>query len=80
MTTFYICEIETRHFSFDGFGVGQVEARDALMNAVKWHCVQYGASLADFLDYHPPAEWAVREVQLGHGYRDRELLEGADHG
>lgn len=65
--TFWKARIDTRKFSFEGYGETEYAARRALHTALKAHEEQY-----DLVDgWYFPDDCEVRELTLGQGYRDR---------
>jgi hypothetical protein len=85
MTTIYVASIETRNFSFEGYGATQIEAVQALRAAWNKHAQQYQARNVPLFD-EPANEgtestvpnfygMTVHERTLGKGYRDGEALD-----
>lgn len=68
----YIATIETRHYTFTGYGRDAEQAQDALLRALRRHGRQVGL----------PRNWAdpylddiqTKAVTSGRGYRDDILL------
>jgi hypothetical protein len=83
MTTIFVATMETRHFSFEGYGATYEEAVQALRTAWNKHAEQYkDRGVARFDE---PVEsssstvpeyfgMTVQERVLGQGYRDGETL------
>jgi hypothetical protein len=69
--SFWQAKIDTRNFSFEGYGVTEYAARRALHTALKAHEEQY--NLQD-QGWYFPDDCEVRELTLGQGYRDRSPL------
>jgi len=73
-----VATIETEHFTFDGVGHDEEEARSALLDALLAHGNEYADAIRQA--GHTPALWfepymdsvRVRELWPGAGYRDGE--------
>lgn len=72
MKTLWIATLETNHFSFDAFGATAEDARATLGKGLAAHAEQMQLPEDWYVDYLD--DIAVREVRLGHAYRDRTLI------
>jgi hypothetical protein len=66
----YIAQYESRNFDFAAYGDTPMNATKALIKGFYEHIRQTGAN-SHFWD---DEDIVVQEVELGHSYRDRELL------
>lgn len=72
MATFFRSTLETRNFSFEGFGAKRHNARGALLKALLVHGKQYKLR-ADWWE-DDIANIEDHEMTMGAGYRDRNPL------
>jgi len=70
LTSIFIAGFDSRNFWFSGSGKTPGEAFCALDRAIRIHTEQY--QLAD--DWYDRADYSIREVLIGHGYRDETIL------
>jgi hypothetical protein len=78
-TRLYRCELDSRHYVFEGYGVTPEDAREALKRAIIAHTATYGGGgtfrrdcLREIDEPDPP--YFAQEVRAGYGYRDREPI------
>ena len=64
----WLCELETRNFSFAAYGETRAIADSAMLAALKVHAAQTG--LADSWPLSEMEYTVSREVMLGQAYRD----------
>jgi len=70
----FMAVLETRNFTFEGFGKSENDAVKALSRAIDAHTAEYRISSSEFKDAYPRNCWNVREIKIGVGYRDREKI------
>ena len=71
----FMAVLETRNFTFEGFGKSENDAVKALSDALDVHFAQYhNVNIAEFLSAYPRNCWDIREIKIGAGYRDREKI------
>jgi hypothetical protein len=73
MTTFYRAALSTSNFEFEAYGDSEAEALAALDTSFDEHCRQHRISAEGFRREFAE-DIAVRQIELGRAYRDRELL------
>lgn len=71
---FFIASVDTRNFDFEAFGLTDAQAREALRQTLVKHVQQYAPRIADDWVGLTMEDCSVREVWIGAGYRDRQLL------
>jgi hypothetical protein len=75
MQRIFKAAVETRHFSFEGYGASENEAMEALSAVLRIHETQY--PVADGFIENAMADSQLNEIVVGGGYRDSELLTSA---
>lgn len=70
MKTIHKASLDTKHFSFEAYGLRKSDALMALGDGLRMHQEQY--QLADGWFDMDGVEY--REIELGAAYRDRERL------
>lgn len=68
--TIYIATLETRNFTFEAYGEIEAAARIALNVALGKHARQHNLEEG----WYDEEAIQIRDVQLGWGYRDREIV------
>jgi GAF domain-containing protein len=67
--TIFLAEYETRHFSFEGTGLTEADAVEALTEVMRKHADQVGVD-----EWWEDDELRTRQLRIGGGYRDGEAL------
>lgn len=72
--TIFRAYVETRHFSFEGYGSTADEAIRACHNGWLSHCEHYSPGTYIDPDYISNDDIGVYEVKIGSAYRDRDEM------
>jgi hypothetical protein len=70
----YFAHYDSRNFSFEAFGVTAVEAKNALIDGLKLHAIQYADRLEEEHWWFDEDIWIDSRI-VGECYRDRSLME-----
>jgi hypothetical protein len=70
MHEIHIATLDTRHFSFEAYGLHPTAALVALKDTLDKHAEQYGLDV----DWYAPDEIGLQVRLIGRGYRDGEPL------
>lgn len=73
MKPIYRATLETKHFHFEAFGEDAAAAGNAMHRLTEKHCAEYQVSFKLFWDEYR-AGLEVRDIYIGGGYRDGQLL------
>jgi hypothetical protein len=66
----FIATLETRHYSFAGYGENETQAENALLESLNAHAMQCRPPLQNTWGAAMIGDANVREVETGVGYRD----------